>query len=1066
MKTELNHNQTNNPLMKKLFAAALLVLICSTALAQNKVTGRVTSSEDGSPIPFASVVVKGTMNGVATDENGVYTITAVTPGAILEFSSVGFLTQEVQWDGKPAVNVILAPDRESLEEAMVVAYGTVKKGSYSGSAAVVKQESIKDAPVVSFEQVLAGKAPGVQVASYSGQPGSEADISIRGFGSFNAGNQPLYVIDGVPATSGDYSSGNISTSAMNFLNPSDIESITILKDAAAASLYGSRASNGVILITTKKGKAGKLTTNFKASAGFSYFAYNNYPLANDAESESLHRMAWTNYAEDNPSSWKSYGSIEAYVNDKVAKNYPAKDESKYIYKDWEDVLFRTGIAQNYELSLSGGGEKGKVYASVGWTDQQGVVTIDYLKRFSTTINAEANVNNWLKVGGTTQFSWQYQTGHQEGYSTKDNPFFIWKVVLNERWPYAYKDTGDLYLERWSPSFATVNPVQTYDKQINDAWQHRLILKGWAEVKFTDFLRLKSTVGEDWLYMHDRFGWLYGHPNFYAYSDVGGYMGDRHRNVHRLVSSTQLNFDKTWGEHHFAAMAAWEAEREKFEYTRLNKIDFSYMGATESYLASNFDDGYTYSRLCTLLSALGSVSYDYGARYYLTGTFRRDGSSKLAPETRWGNFWSVSASWRFSNEEFLKNSAWLSDGKIRGSYGTSGTLPSDYFGYMSVYNYTSYGSNGASYPGNLANSDLSWEKNHNWNVGMDLRLFDQVDLTVEYFNKLTTDLLLDASVPSTTGFTSTLMNIGSMVNRGWEIAVGWDILRNKNGWNLSVGANWSHVHNEILSLSEEGESIADTPHVWQAGYPFYQYRTRNYLGVCQEDNYMGNSRLKAGNPMYAEGSWYEKGETADQTVVLKNGTVIEKGGTIPEDTFNYYPTNRNNSSNMILEGMSAIPKGFGGFNLNVGYRGLTLDMAWSYKYGHYIWDEGVEQMENDGYYDFHRNIGKDQLNAWTPTNTNTNVPRRIRDNGQGGYYYSSKYLKKGDFLRLKNLTLSYNLPRGFNSKLGLAGARIYVAGTNLLTFSGLNIDPEIKSSGYYNYSMPAMRTVTLGLDLTF
>ena len=394
------------------------------------------------------------------------------------------------------------------------------------------------------------------------------------------------------------------------------------------------------------------------------------------------------------------------------------------------------------------------------------------------------------------------------------------------------------------------------------------------------------------------------------------------------------------------------------------------------------------------------------------------------------------------------------------------MPSDYFGYMSVYNYTSYGSNGASYPGNLANSYLSWEKNHNWNVGMDLRLFDQVDLTVEYFNKLTTDLLLDASVPSTTGFTSTLMNIGSMVNRGWEIAVGWDILRNKNGWNLSVGANWSHVHNEILSLSEEGESIADTPHVWQAGYPFYQYRTRNYLGVCQEDNYMGNSRLKAGNPMYAEGSWYEKGETADQTVVLKNGTVIEKGGTIPEDTFNYYPTNRNNSSNMILEGMSAIPKGFGGFNLNVGYRGLTLDMAWSYKYGHYIWDEGVEQMENDGYYDFHRNIGKDQLNAWTPTNTNTNVPRRIRDNGQGGYYYSSKYLKKGDFLRLKNLTLSYNLPRGFNSKLGLAGARIYVAGTNLLTFSGLNIDPEIKSSGYYNYSMPAMRTVTLGLDLTF
>ncbi|MBQ5530163.1 MAG: TonB-dependent receptor plug domain-containing protein, partial [Bacteroidales bacterium] len=217
--------------MKKLFLATLLVLFCSTLFAQNKVTGRVTSSEDGNPIPFASVVVKGTMNGVATDDNGVYTITGITPGAILEFSSVGFLTQEVQWDGKPAVNVILAVDRESLDEAMVVAYGTVKKGSYSGSAAVVKQESIKDAPVVSFEQVLAGKAPGVQVASYSGQPGADTEINIRGFGSFNAGNQPLYVIDGVPATSRDQGWGNLSIGSMNFLNPGDIESITILKDA-------------------------------------------------------------------------------------------------------------------------------------------------------------------------------------------------------------------------------------------------------------------------------------------------------------------------------------------------------------------------------------------------------------------------------------------------------------------------------------------------------------------------------------------------------------------------------------------------------------------------------------------------------------------------------------------------------------------------------------------------------------------------------------------------------------------------------------------------------------------
>lgn len=1052
--------------MKKFLAIALLVLSCNIAFAQNKVTGKVTSSEDGSPIPFASVVIKGTLTGEATDDNGAFTLTNVPANAVLEISSIGFLTQTVQVNGKSVINVSLSPDSEALDEVMVVAYGTVKKGSYSGSAAVVKQDAIKDAPVVSFEQVLAGKAPGVQVASYSGQPGSEAEISIRGFGSLNAGNQPLYVIDGVPATSGDYSSGNISTGSMNFLNPGDIESVTILKDAAAASLYGSRASNGVILITTKKGKMGKITTNFKASVGMSYWAYNNYPLCNDAENEAMHRMSWLNYAnEEGPSEWEPYGSIDNYVNEMVEEYYPKKDESKYIYKDWEDVLFRTGINQNYELSVSGGGEKARVYASVAWTDQQGVVSIDYLRRFSTTVNAEASLAKWLKVGGTVQYSWQYQTGHQDGWSSKDNPFFIWKVVLNPRWPYAYKDTGELYLKEWSPSFSTVNPVATYENQINDAYQNRLMLKGWAEATFTDWLKLKTTVSDDWLYVRDKFAWTYGHPNFYAYSDIGGYIGNRHRNVDRLVTSTVLNFDKTWDKHHVSAMAGWESEREKYFMSTIGKIDFSYMGATESYLSTGFDGGYSYTRDCTLLSALGSLNYDYAGKYYITGTFRRDGSSKLAPQTRWGNFWSVSGSWRFSNEEFIK-ADWLNDAKIRGSYGTSGTLPSDYFGYMALYDYTGYGQDGASYPSTLGNEELTWEKNKNWNVALDATIFDRVTLTAEYYSKLTTDLLLDARIPSVTGFSSTLKNIGSMSNKGWELAVNVDILKNVNGWNLSVGANWSTVKNKIVSLTEDGAPIIDTPYIWQPGYNFYQFYTREYLGVCQEDGYLGNSRLKAGYPMYAEGSHYEAGEIADQKIIMKDGTVIEKGQTVPKDTYNYFPENRQNASNMIIEGKTAIPKGFGGFNLNLGWKGLTLDMAWSYKYGHYIWDDGVEQMESDGYYWSHRNIAKDQLNAWTPTNTNTDVPKRVADNGQGGYYYSSRYLKKGDFLRLKNLTLSYNLPKNFVQKLAMSNARIYVAGANLLTFSGLNIDPEIQASGYYYYVTPALRTVTFGIDLSF
>jgi TonB-dependent SusC/RagA subfamily outer membrane receptor len=280
--------------MKRLMLIALSAVICNVAFAQIRVTGKVTSSQDGSPVPFASVVVKGTMQGIATLDDGTYVLDGVPANATLVFSSIGFSDLEVPVEGRNVVNAILTPDAEALEEVMVVAYGTVKKGSYSGSATVVDQETIKDAPIVSFEQVLAGKAPGVQAVSISGQPGADSQIRIRGYGSFNAGNAPLYVIDGVPATSGNWSSGNASASVMNFLNPSDIESFTILKDAAAASLYGSRASNGVILITTKRGKSGKLTSTFKASAGFSYFAYNHLPLATDEQTETLHREAWTN----------------------------------------------------------------------------------------------------------------------------------------------------------------------------------------------------------------------------------------------------------------------------------------------------------------------------------------------------------------------------------------------------------------------------------------------------------------------------------------------------------------------------------------------------------------------------------------------------------------------------------------------------------------------------------------------------------------------------------------------------------------------------------------------------
>ena len=1039
---------------------------CTTMLLAQAITvkGTVVGAEDGLPIIGAYVLEKGTQNGTSTDLDGNFVIT-VPKLATLVISSVGYHTHEVPVQGRVAVNITLAPETVNLDEVMVVAYGTVKKGSYSGSATVVKDKALKDAPVMSFESVLSGKAPGVQVAATSGQPGAMADISIRGFGSFNAGNQPLYVIDGVPATSGDWSSGNISTSAMSFLNPSDIESITILKDAAAASLYGSRASNGVILITTKKGQQGKVTSTFKASVGVSYFAYDNYELASEEETAELHRQAWYHRGENKPSEWQGkYADLNAYAAAMVEKWYPSKDENTYIYKDWEDVLFRKGIAQNYEYSVSGGGDKGRVYASVAYTDQQGLTSIEYLTRFSTTINGEAKINNAVKVGGNLQYSRSSQSGHQENHS-KDDPYTIWKKFLNPRWPYAYKSDGSLYMGKWNPNTSTQNPISYYDKQINDANQNRLLLKGWMQAQLTDWLTAKTTISNDWLNVHDRFGWLEGHPNFYAYSDDGGYMSDRHRNVNRLVSSTTLNFDKTWGDHHVSAMVGWEAEEEKYHLTRAGKVGFSYAGATESIFGTDYDTSYSYSREEALLSALASLNYDYKNKYYITATYRRDGSSRLAPEARWGNFWSVSGSWRFSNEDFL-DFDWLNDGKLRSSYGTSGTLPSDRFGYMSLYDYTVYGSDGASYPSSLANADLTWEKNKNWNVAVDATVFEKYTVSLEYFEKETSDLLLNAKIPSTTGFTSTLTNIGAMKNRGIEFAINVDVLKSKD-WDVSVGFNWSTIDNEVLALSTPGETQTSRPWIRQEGYSFYQYYLRDCLGVAREEfvDVHGN-KIAAGMPIYADGSVFKKGEKLTEDVILKDGTKLSKGDAAPRDLVNYAPTNRNKSASVILDGKTSLPDGYGGFNFDMRWKDITFSMAWSYKYGHYIFDNNADDFFQDGYRSDARNIAKAQVDAWTVNNQDAKYPKRIAGNDQGGYYDSDRFLFEGDYLRLKNATISYNLPKDLVKKAGITNARAYLAGANLLTFSKLHVDPEIQQSGYYSMGMPAMRTVTFGVEVSF
>ncbi|MCL2502253.1 MAG: TonB-dependent receptor plug domain-containing protein, partial [Bacteroidales bacterium] len=358
--------------MKKILTLVLTALCCTAVLAQTRVTGTVTAADDGTPVSFATIAVKGSTNLITTtDMDGRFTFANIPGNAVLIISYIGYTTQEIAVNNRTIVNILLAPDATALDEVMVVAYGTVRRESYSGAASVMRAERLQDVPVIGFEQALQGNLTGVQMSNTSGLPGAFPEIRIRGVGSMQAGNDPLYVIDGVVAISGDWSVSNTWTSAMNFLNPGDIESITVLKDAAAAALYGSRASNGVVLITTKRGRAGKTKVSFKNNIGFSNFAFNNHPLASEEDTEMLHREAWRNYGVDNPSVWASFGSLEAYVEDRVEFYYPSRKPG-YGYVDWEKALFRTAISRKHELSISGGNEGTRIFLSGAYTADESV----------------------------------------------------------------------------------------------------------------------------------------------------------------------------------------------------------------------------------------------------------------------------------------------------------------------------------------------------------------------------------------------------------------------------------------------------------------------------------------------------------------------------------------------------------------------------------------------------------------------------------------------------------------------------------------------------------------------
>lgn len=1043
--------------MKKSILIVLSILLVNIGWAQTRVTGRVTSSDDGSAVPYATILIKGVRGaGANTDLDGKYTLTNVPADAVLVFSYIGYTTQEIPVGGRSAIDVILAPDALALDEVMVVAYGTAKKGTFTGAASVVKSDAIRDVPTISFENALSGKVAGMQITTTSGQAGSTSSIRVRGVGSMNASNEPLYVVDGVPVVSGNVSQMGIYTTnnVMSTINPSDIESITVLKDAAASALYGSRAANGVIVITTKSGKLGKTRVNFKASVGITpSFATDNFEIATpEQQVEMYYEMFWNAdvyYGNKTPlqASTTALAQLNKRFNkhgyvfsapDNTANSLTISGDRAGKYYDWESVLFRTSVYQSYDLSVSGATDASNYYTSLSYTKDLGRSVMNDYNRITGRVNLTQKVGKFVEFTTNINIANNNKTGFNDTRATGNNYFMqsrnlLWPLY----WPTDYK-TGDPWTARYG-SYA-YNPLYYNNEWENNSTTLRISANESVTVKILPELVLKSIFSYDNSQTKDH---LYYSKLHFSGSSVGGQVAEMSTNVNKWVSSTTLNFNKEFAKkHNIGVLVGWEVEENKSEYIRATGSNLP-SGALHTVATAGKLDASGYYWGNTMVSMLSRAEYNYDNKYYISASYRRDGSSRLSPSARWGDFWSVAGSWRIDKEKFMQNVGFISSLRLRGSYGVNGTLPSSNYGWRAL---ATYGDKYMEQPGSaistIADANLSWETSYTSNLALEFGLFNQrLTGSIEVFNRDSKNLLQDVPISRVTGFGSTLKNVGEINNQGIEIELNGEIIKTESvTWN--VGLTASHIKSTVTKLYG-GQDI-----VWY-------------------DPTGGDARAKY---IYQEG----------QSTLALYG--LEWAGVERETGKNLWFLNNDKTPDLLVDGRPATykytnatetiignihPKLFGGLNTSVEWKGLSLSLNFAYKIGGYTYDAVAKDVSEDGYY-WERIMSRDQYeNRWTPENMDSKLPMRIAIDLEDVNQRSSRHMHKADYLRLKSMTLAYNLPKNIVNKVKLSNTRVYFNGSNLFTAAAYGVyDPEVNEYGTRGWEIPLGKTYTFGIEFTF
>jgi TonB-linked SusC/RagA family outer membrane protein len=1034
----------------------LLFLSFVTRAQERTINGKVYSREDGLPIPGATVLVKGTMIGTITDVEGNYSIQVPSDESILVFSHIGMITREVIVGTQSVIDLPMEYDLRQLTEIVVVAYGTQQRQALTGAIGVVDEDVIKNQQIVSVGRALQGTTPGVNVITNTGQPGENPTIRIRGISSINASAEPLIVLDGV-----------VFNGNLNSISPNEIESINVLKDASASALYGSRAANGVLLITTKSGKrSGEPKIDVSASFGISNRAIPEYEFIN---AEEYMKLAWEalrfegeELGDPNPGQYASDNLIDNLkynpygIANPIDANGNLVSGADLLWEtDWEKELTReNALRQDYSISFSGGNDKTQYFIFGGYINQEGQIITSKFERINTRLNLETELQDWIRIGTKSAFSYSNQNfPTQEGLAFANNVQYI-RSMSNIYPVYMHDEDGNLILdEEGNPEYdfgenqpgriVNVNrPVLRPSNLVattilNDIQRQRYYtnLNGFVDISFLRDFSIRSNISYE-MYTFDRFD--FQNPDNGDGENVNGRVRRQKNITNAWTWYNQLNYDKTFGSHSVNASFITETYSFKYEFLNAQKTGFPFNGLKEFNAAASLEDISGFTNQHRMFSLLGRASYNFDGRYFAELAIRGDKSSKFAPENRLGTFTSVGASWVLSNESFFGEVDVISFLKLRASYGELGNnkiLDKDasevYFPYISAFE-TGYDDldNSGVFFNYLANSTISWEKVNMLNIAVDFGfLDDRLTGSVEWYNKLTTGMLFDRPLARSVGYPSVQENNGDLKNTGVEILLNSTNFRNERFiWN--TGFNISFEKNEITKLPQE--EILVGPLKLTEGSSIYEFYIEEWAGVDPEDG---------------AAMWYMDEMDENENVTGRTTTK------------NYDEADRYDLG-------SSLPKVRWGFSSDIRFMGFDFSFLLAASHGGKVHDYDYANLMH-GYNNMGYQLHRDILNRWQETGDATDVPRLNTGNSDVDQR-SSRFLVDNSYVRLRNITLGYSLnPEILSNSKVLRSFRVFIQADNYWTWSkNEGLDPEVGLNGLTNNRSSMFKTFSFGLSLGF